>query len=435
MASALPQSTPLSRLRRPHPLSLRPSGPRLCRAGALPWRVVNFRILVLASGTFAIGTGTFVITGILGEVARDLSVSVGSAGYLITIFAVVYALGSPVLVAATGGLERRRLLVGALCLFALANAAAAFAPTFLWLLGARGLAACGAAILTPVAAAVASELAPPGYEGRSLSFVMGGLSVAWVFGIPLGTVVGDHFGWRASFLLVTVLSAIAALGVRALLPPVEFPMQGGLRSRLAAGKRPTVLVALLITALGVAAGFVVLTYIRLLLEGLTAFGLGGVGVLLLMFGLAAVAGTALGGIAADRWGYGASMFTMLSVLPLSLLCFSLLFGARAGSFAAIAGTAAALAVWSVAGFAIIPLQQYRLVKVAPNDQDAVLSLNASAIYLGQGMGSGLGSLVLAHGSLSYLGGAGALCAAAALAVLTLGISLQRSTIASGKDKE
>jgi MFS transporter, DHA1 family, inner membrane transport protein len=96
---------------------------------------VNFRILVLASGTFAIGTGTFVVTGILGEVARDLSVSVGSAGYLITVFAVVYALGSPVLVVATGDVERRRLLVAALCLFALANGAAAFAPSFFWLLG------------------------------------------------------------------------------------------------------------------------------------------------------------------------------------------------------------------------------------------------------------------------------------------------------------
>ena len=95
---------------------------------------MNFRILVLASGTFAIGTGTFVVTGILGEVARNLSVSVGSAGYLITVFAVVLALGSPVLVVATGDVERRRLLVAALCLVALANGAAAFAPSFFCLL-------------------------------------------------------------------------------------------------------------------------------------------------------------------------------------------------------------------------------------------------------------------------------------------------------------
>jgi MFS transporter, DHA1 family, inner membrane transport protein len=396
---------------------------------------VNFRILVLASGTFAIGTGTFVVTGILGEVARDLSVSVGSAGYLITVFAVVYALGSPVLVVATGDVERRRLLVAALCLFALANGAAAFAPSFFWLLGARVFAACGAAVLTPVAAAVAAELAPPGHEGRSLSLVLGGLSVAWVFGIPLGTVVGDRYGWRASFLLVALLAALAALGVRALLPLVEVPAQGNLRSRVVAGKQPAVLVALLVTALVVAAGFVVLTYVQPLLKGLTGFTTTRIGILLLLFGLAAVAGTALGGVAADRWGYRVSMFAMLLVLPLPLLCFSLLFATRAGSFAAIAGTGAALVAWSVAGFAIIPLQQDRLVTIAADDEDAVLSLNASAIYLGQGMGSGLGSLVLAHGSLSYLGGAGALCAAAALAVLTLGNSLQRTTAASGKDEE
>jgi predicted MFS family arabinose efflux permease len=249
--------------------------------------------------------------------------------------------------------------------------------------------------------------------------------VAWVFGIPLGTVVGDRYGWRSSFLLVALLAAAAALGVRALLPPVGVPTEGGPRSRLAAGKRFTVLVALLVTALGVAAGFVVLTYVRPLLERLTGFESSGIGLLLLLFGLAAVAGTALGGIAADRWGYNASMFAMLSVLPLSLLCFSLLFGTRVGSFAAIAGTGAALVAWSVAGFAIIPLQQYRLVKVTPNDRDSVLSLNASAIYLGQGTGSGLGSLVLMHGSLQYLGGAGALCAVVALTVLALGGWLQQ----------
>jgi len=252
---------------------------------------------------------------------------------------------------------------------------------------------------------VAAELAPPGHEGRSLSLVMGGLSVAWVIGIPLGTVVGDRYGWRASLLLVALLAAIAALGVRALLPLVEVTAQGNLRSRVVAGKQPAVLVTLLVTALGVAAGFVVLTYVHPLLHGLTGFATTRIGILLLLFGLAAVGGTALGGMAADRWGYRMSMFAMLLVLPLPLLCFSLLFAARAGSFAAIAGTGVALVAWSVAGLAIIPLQQYRLVKEAADDQDAVLSLNVSAIYLGQGMGSGLDSLVLAHGSLSYLGGA------------------------------
>ena len=154
---------------------------------------MNLRILVLTLGTFAIGTGTFIVTGILGGVSEDLSVSVSAAGYLVTVFAVAYAVGSPILVSATGRMARRRLLVAALILFALANGAAAFAPTFSTLLVTRVLAALGAAVLTPVAGAVAAELAPSEQRGRALSLVLGGLSVSWVIGIPLGTMIGDAY--------------------------------------------------------------------------------------------------------------------------------------------------------------------------------------------------------------------------------------------------
>lgn len=382
---------------------------------------MNLRILVLALGTFAIGTGTFVVTGILGGVSEDLSVSLGAAGYLVTVFAAAYALGSPLLVAATVRVARRRLLSMVLSLFAVANIAAAVAPTFSLLLGTRVLAALGAAVLTPVAGAVAAELAPPEHRGRALSFVVGGLSVAWVIGIPLGTVVGDNYGWRASFLLVAALSAAAALAVGTLLPNVENTSSGtGLASSLAVAKRSGVLVTVTITALGIAAGFVVLTYVRPLLENLTGLSEAGIGWMLLLFGLASVAGTALGGYVADRFGYGRSVVAILVVLTVSLFCFSLLPAIKISSPLVVLGTGIVLVTWSVVGFALIPLQQYRLIGVAPEDENEVLSLNASAIYLGQGLGSGLGSLVLGYASLSSLGWAGAVCAATALVMLTLG---------------
>ena len=382
---------------------------------------MNLRILVLALGTFAIGTGTFVVTGILGGVSEDLSVSLGAAGYLVTVFAAAYALGSPLLVAATVRVARRRLLSMVLSLFAVANIAAAVAPTFSLLLGTRVLAALGAAVLTPVAGAVAAELAPPEHRGRALSFVVGGLSVAWVIGIPLGTVVGDNYGWRASFLLVAALSAAAALAVGTLLPNVENTSPGtGLASSLAVAKRSGVLVTVTITALGIAAGFVVLTYVRPLLENLTGLSGAGIGWMLLLFGLASVAGTALGGYVADRFGYGRSVVAILVVLTVSLFCFSLLPAIKISSPLVVLGTGIVLVTWSVVGFALIPLQQYRLIGVAPEDENEVLSLNASAIYLGQGLGSGLGSLVLGYASLSSLGWAGAVCAATALVMLTLG---------------
>ena len=382
---------------------------------------VNLRVLVLTLGTFAIGTGTFVVTGILGGVSEDLSVSVSAAGYLVTVFAAAYAVGSPILVAATGRMARRRLLIAALSLFALANGAAALAPTFSLLLGTRVLAAFGAAVLTPVAGAVAAELTPSEHRGRALSLVLGGLSVSWVIGIPLGTMIGDSYGWRASFILVAALSAVAALAVRVVLPNLQGQSSAvSLVSGLTVVKRPAVLVAACITALGVAAGFVVLTYVRPLLESLTGFGGAGISWLLLLFGLASVAGTALGGFAADRFGYGRIAAPILIVLALSLLSFSLIPAIEAGSLYAVFGTGAALVTWSLVGFALIPLQQYRLIDVAPEDENEALSLNASAIYIGQGFGSGLGSLVLGYASLSSLGWAGSLCAATALILLALG---------------
>ena len=378
-----------------------------------------FRILILSVGSFAVGTGTFVVTGVLTDIAEDLSVSVPSAGLLVTVFAATFAVGSPVLVSATRNVGRRRLLVGALLLFALANVAAALAPGFSVLLGARVAAACGAAIFTPVASAVAASLAPPELRGRALSVRTIGVNIAWLVGVPLGTVVGGHYGWRTSFVLVAALATVAALGVRALLPAVEAPTRGGFLSNLTVVKSGAVVAGLGITVLALMASFVVLTYVRPVLESLTHFDTEGVGLMLAVFGLASIPGALLGGYVADRWGYRVSMLAMLVLLSVSLFSFSLLSTAQAGSVLAVVGTGAALVAWSVAAFAFLPLQQYRLIEVAPEGQNAALAMNASAIQAGQGIGAGLGALALHYGSVDGLGWVGALCAVGAFAALSV----------------
>lgn len=385
----------------------------------------SLRILVLALATFAVGTGTFIVTGLLGGVARDLSVSVGTAGHLVTVFAVAFAVLSPVLVAATGGVERRRLLVTALALFALANAAAAIAPTFSLLLLSRVAAACLAAICMPVAVATAAQLVPPEHKGRALSVTIGGISVAWVVGVPSGAVMVDHLGWRASFALTAGLAVFAAIAVGTLLPRVKGApaAAGGLVSRLAVAGRPAVLATLLVTVLAMVSGFTVLTYVSPLLEGLTGFGGEGIGSMLLLFGLGAIAGSILGGYGADRWGYRTTLVPVLVVQAFALLSFSLLPAAQAGSAFVLIGAAAAMAAWGVVSFALLPLQQYRLIGIAPDEQNGVLSLNSSAVYAGQGLGAGFGSLVLGYSSPAALGYVGAVLAAVALVALVLGTRL------------
>jgi predicted MFS family arabinose efflux permease len=236
-------------------------------------------------------------------------------------------------------------------------------------------------------------------------------------GVPLGTVVGGHYGWRISFVLVAALATVAALGVRALLPAVDASAGGGFLSNLTVVKRGAVVAGLSLTFLALMASFVVLTYVRPVLENLTHFDTEGIGLMLAVFGLASIPGALLGGYVADRWGYRVSMTAVLAVLSLSLFLFSLLSTAQAGSVLAVLGTGAALVAWSVAAFAFLPLQQYRLIEVAPEGQNTALSLNASAIQAGQGIGAGLGALALHYGSVDGLGWVGALCAVGAFAAL------------------
>ncbi|MDQ3636498.1 MAG: MFS transporter [Actinomycetota bacterium] len=388
---------------------------------------MRLRLLVLALGTFAIGTGSFVFAGLLEGVANELSVSVGTAGNLVTVFAVTYAAVSPVLVTLTGGVAPRKILVAAMAVFAVANAAAVFAPTFGLLLACRVLAACGAAVFTPTALAVAAGLAPPEERGRSISTVTGGLTVSFVIGIPLGSIIGTYSGWRMTFVMVAALGVVAMLGVRAL-PSVEAPPVVGFRERVDAMRQPAVLAALGLTTLGLMGGFVVFTYVSPLLTEITGFGGAGVSGLLFLFGVVALLGNWLGGYGADHVGYARLMAAILSLLSLSLLGFSLLV-ASSGTALAVPGTLAALALWGVAGFALNPLQQYRVAQLAPGIRNIALSLNASAIYLGQGIGAGLGALALGNGSLATLGWTGSLCALAALALLLLTSRAKRQDVA------
>ncbi len=380
---------------------------------------MNFRLLVLALGTFAIGTGSFVFAGLLEGVAEELSVSVASAGHLVTVFAVTYAVSAPALATLTGSIPRRRLLVFAMALFTLANFASVAAPTFPLLLATRVVAALGAAMFTPNAAAVASSLAAPEHRGRALSIVTGGLTIAFVIGIPLGSLIGTYYGWRSTFVMVGIMAMAALVGVRVLLPHMESPPVVSFRERVAAMRQAPVAVALSLTALGMMGGFVVFTYVGPLLGDITGFGGGGVSALLLLFGVAAMFGNSLGGYGADHIPYRWMAAGTLAVQAISLASLSLL-ATVPGSALAVIGVLFSLMAWGAAGFALLPLQQYRVIQLAPETRNVALSLNSSAIYLGQGTGAGLGALSLGYGSLATLGLVGALWTSVALVVLALG---------------
>jgi predicted MFS family arabinose efflux permease len=376
------------------------------------------RLYWLALGTFAIGTEGFMIAPLLPDLSRDLSVSIASAGQLVTVFALTYALSSPLLTAITGGIDRRRLLIASMFAFAAANFVAWSAHTYTGLLAARILLAIAAGLYVPNANALGSAIVDVSRRATALSIVTGGSSVAVALGVPLGALIGDRFGWRVNFAAIGVLALIATVGLLAGLPrdiAGRLPV-ASLRERLDVVRQPAVLVALLSTMLWATGAFTVYTYLALFLG--RAAGLTGsfVSTVLFMWGVAAVMGLRLGGRLTDRFGYFPVIVTSLSALALAFLCLS----ASAVILpppAARAPILLATILWGVAAWSFWPAQQARLIsiaglKVAP----VALSLNASFQFLGFSCGAALGSVTLANASPLALGWVGAVCVAAALSL-------------------
>jgi predicted MFS family arabinose efflux permease len=196
-------------------------------------------LISLSLGAFAIGTEGFMIAGLLPALAHDLDVGLPAAGHLVTAFSLAYAIGAPVLAVLTAGLERKRLLAVAMGGFALANVLAALAPGYAWLMGARLLLALSAASFMPAAGGYAAGLAGPERQGRALSVVIGGLTVAIIAGVPLGVLLGDALGWRATFLGVAGMAAFSLLGILSWLPRQAPGVVASLGERMALARTPT----------------------------------------------------------------------------------------------------------------------------------------------------------------------------------------------------
>jgi predicted MFS family arabinose efflux permease len=355
----------------------------------------------------AIGTDMFVVAGLLGQIAADLEVSVGVAGVTITVFAIAYATGAPLLGALLAGRNQRRVLIMSLLIFGCCAATSALAPTLTVLLGARVLAGLAASGYAPAAAAYAVATQPPDRRGRVLGVLQGASSTAMLAGAPLGLLLAAALSWRATFGLVLLTAVVAVLGL------LRCDMEGVHQRRLAPRDRfalmasPAVLGTLGATVLLMAGSNSLYSFLGVLLGGVT--GADGLWLFVAAFGVGGVLGTWLGGAAADRWGgrwppllAGACLLVVFAVLPLA---------------ASTAPAALAIAVcWGASGWAFMPGQQHRLAGMCAGPPTFLLALNSSAVQVGFATGALLGGLLV------DAAGAGALwilavgCASLALAV-------------------
>jgi predicted MFS family arabinose efflux permease len=363
------------------------------------------RLFWLALSTFAIGTEAFVIAGLLPVIASDLHITLVATGQLVTAYALTYAIGSPILAVLFNNLDRKLALILAMGCFIVGNIAAATAHGFAVLLAARMLMALGAGLTIPTALAVAVAVASPERRGRAIALVTAGLTVATALGVPLGTVIGTSFGWRSTFLLVAGLGAVALAGLVAGLPRGLPRATASLAQRLAIARHGGVLQTLVTTTIWAAGVFSVYTYIAVPLQDI---GLGSteISLVLLVFGIAAAIGNMAAGGLADRFGPATIAILALAQLIVVFTLQSVVLKYAPPEIAAIAMVVLVF-LWGLAGWAFNVAQIVTLVRLTPEAPMIALSLNASALYLGIGIGGALGGLVLSILQPSDLGWASA----------------------------
>ncbi|MDQ2095790.1 MFS transporter [Rhodalgimonas zhirmunskyi] len=371
--------------------------------GAVPARTVRLVILVLALANFIIGIGAFLVIGAMVPIIEDFGVSAARGGWIMTSYAISYAIMSPIIVALTGSAGRRKVLSLGLLLFTLSCVVAALAPNDIVLNAARVLAAAGAGIVTPVAAAVAAGISRPEAQGKALSAVFLGFTLAQVVGVPAGSFLAYSLGWRAAFWIVGGLAFPVMLGVWTLIPAgLSFrAVRLGDLGRVLANPRH--MFAVLFTFSFVGATYVVFTFLTPLLSETMGFGRNQMTVVLLVYGSGAVAGNLLGGGLTDRIG----PFRTLLILAVS----QVIWNACLSQLPMPVWTVFVLVfLWSSFGWSFFVAQQTRLLRLAPERAPVMMAINAAALYAGVAAGSAVGGAVLSTWGLLALGYGGALVA-------------------------
>lgn len=377
-------------------------------------------IFALAAVNFAVGTQGFVFAGLLPDLAADLGVSIGQAGLLVAASTITFAIGAPFAARLVSGIERRSVIVAALLVLSAANAMCALAPSFETLALLRILGGVATAFIGALATVAAAALVPAAKRGRAFAFVMGGLTVAFVLGVPLGSAIGGVYGWRATFVFAALVS-LSSLVLITLTVPVIKPA-GGRHPRLVEVLSNVEIVHVLgLTLLAFTATFTVVAFLGPIITATTGATGAGVGVFQAFIGLGSIAGLAAGGVLADRHASKLATSAAFAVMAVSLCVYWVVISAPQHSVPAVA-MAALIFVGAAALFLLIPINLARLATTAGAAAPIALALNGSLVSLGQGVGAIWGGFLTDHVGAAAMGFGGATIAAIGLVLSFRSIS-------------
>jgi DHA1 family inner membrane transport protein len=346
-------------------------------------------LVALAIGAFGIGTTEFVIMGVLPEVAGEFGVTIPTAGWLVTGYALGVVLGAPLLTILGTRVSRKKMLILLMGLFIVGNVLSAVAPVFGVMLVGRVVASLAHGAFFGIGSVVAADLVAPDKKASAISLMFMGLTLATIVGVPLGTHIGQTSGWRVTFALVAVLGVVGLLGVAKLVPSTSRPEGGTVRSEFAAFRNVQVWLAMAMTVLGYGGVFAAITYITPMMTEVTGYSAGSVTWLLVLFGIGMFAGNLIGGRFADR-ALMPMLFTTLGALTLALLLFTVT--AHNQVLAAVT-----LTVIGALGFATVPPLQKWVLDQASAAPTLASAANIGAFNLGNALAAWLGGIVIAAG--------------------------------------
>lgn len=376
-------------------------------------------VFVLGLTVFSLGTTEFMVAGLLPELSEEFGVSTSTAGLLISVFALGVVIGAPLVSSATTRIGRKQALIGLLLVFLVGETVAALAPSFEVLMAARVVTAVAHGAFFGIGAVVAAGLVPPDKRARAISIMFGGLTIATIAGVPMGTFLGQQLGWRATFAAVAVLGLIDLLGVWFLVPDQARDQDTQIRRELRAFRDLRLWLALATTMLSQAGLYTAYTYIAPLLTDRTGFDGSMVPLLLMLFGVGTLAGSLAGGWLADR--------ALTPTLSLGLVALAAALGLFTLTSTSRPAMVATLLVFGVAAFVINPALQTRVMNQTEQTAPTLASTaNISAFNLGNALGPWLGGLGLSAGfGLLAPSWIGAILALAALGPVLAAASLSR----------
>lgn len=369
-------------------------------------------LLALTISAFAIGTTEFVIVGLIPTIAADLGVSLPSAGLLVSLYALGVAVGAPVLTALTGKVPRKALLLALMALFTVGNLVAWQSPGYESLIVARILTGLAHGVFFSIGSIIAASVVPKEKAASAIAIMFTGLTVALVTGVPLGTFIGQHFGWRATFLAVAALGVIAFLGSLVFVPKnVPHSKPATLRQQIGVLAQPRLLLVYAMTAVGYGGSFIAFTFLAPILEQITGFSASSVGAVMLAYGISVAIGNLWGGKLADRRGPipALKLIFLLLAVVLAVLTFT-----APNRWLMLATVLA----WGAVAFGNVPGLQVYVVKqaqrFAPQAVDVASGLNIAAFNVGIAAGAWGGGLIVAQVGLIHTAWIGAVVVLVAL---------------------